>query len=226
MLFKSVPISIPPPLRGWNNGVLRVSRIRASGLPPAFTGNINIVIDNVYATASSSAISTGGYNCSDDKVSDCLWVLDPPISLPVLRRMQASVLFQMGVSDGSALERPSSGEAVVWLSTIPDGGTWSTYTVPMHVQQVQFRDNNYQGLPSVHASEDYHFSEPNKLRRKSHLQSHSGLFWPDKASLPSPAGKLEIDMVFEHGLSSLHHQCIGPHATEVEEGMLIFIAVG
>lgn len=201
VLFKSLAIVIPKPLRTWNVGVLVISRVQAHGIPADFLGQVEVSIGAVasktpFVRATSTTDQKKGIHTS------CCWTIDPFFHMPVVNRHQSAIVLKVQTRDGLY------GQAVVWLSSINDNEITTIHQVPIYSSEFErFQQNNW-SAPSI--------SKPHtkKDKRKSKtLESVSSI----AQDLPPSVGTLEVELHFEPGLSYLHRASNGPVGTDVED---------
>lgn len=209
VLFKSVAISIPQSIKAWDIGVLGISHIHAHTVPSIGIGDVEVIVDNVVVkTASPPAISRLNLQGKDDgKSSGCLWTCDPILEWPILHRHQTAAIFKIR-SNGEVV-----GEAVAWLSSIPDNETVHL-NLPLHDRELsRLRENNYSSISGIS------YADPKRNRR--HRQDTSAANISSPYLLPSPIGHLEIELRFEPGISFLHRSLIEQESVvDIEYGTI------
>lgn len=197
VLFKSVAISIPPPLKAWDIGVLAIRRIRAHTVPPMISGHIEVTVGTV-------VLKTPGKPTIDASTSDCLWTCDPILNFPVLHRHQTSVVLQVKM-DGTVI-----GEAVAWLSSIPDEDPLQV-KLPIYARDfARLQQNNYSSVTGI----SYADSKRHKRQRQENSATPAA-----SPHLPASIGHLDVELRFEPGISWLHHNV--PQAegvTDIQDG--------
>ncbi|KAF7976893.1 hypothetical protein HWV62_5444 [Athelia sp. TMB] len=204
VLFKSVAISIPPPLKGWDIGVLAIRCIRAHMVPRITPGQIEVTVNSVSLRTSDSPVI-------DESTSDCLWTCDPILEFPVTHRHQISVIFQVKV-DGIIL-----GESVTWLSSIPDQEATHIKLPVFDHDFARLRQNNYHPITGIV------YVDP-----KRHHKRHRPELAPSASAYqPASIGHLDVELRFEPGIAWLHHDA--PHSegvNEIDEALRGFASSG
>lgn len=197
VLFKSVAICVPLPLKAWDIGVLAIRRIRAHTVPPMISGHIEVTVGTV-------VLKTPDNPTVDAPSSDFLWTCDPILEFPVLHRHQTSVVLQVKM-DGTVI-----GEAVAWLSSIPDED-------PLHVKlPIYARDFSRLQQNNYSATAGISYADPKRHKKQRHETSATSAASP---YLPASIGHLDVELRFEPGISSLHHNVPQPEGiTDIHDG--------
>ncbi|CAD6942234.1 unnamed protein product [Tilletia controversa] len=219
LLFRSIDVTIPKALSGWNIGVLEVGACRVSGLAMADferrdcsllfeSGSANAETEEAPGTALSAVDGATG----SEPTLGYVWSIDNPIKVPV-RNRYPSQLFVTLRSGRSLGRHITHAFVMVSLNRIPDD-TLITRRVPLfHTQNLQTFEQ--ETLRAMTASKQLaSATTSNNIRRAPILEelcemSEQGVTPKDivGASIRH-VGWLEITCVFNSGCAPEHRSLI------------------
>jgi hypothetical protein len=217
LLFRSVELSVPRPLRGWNVGIVEVASIKATGVPQSLLDKkpAHISLETVGGKVSTDDVDAAEdyeSGMGEDATVSYAFPLKEPIRLPVRQRYPNSLYISLRTDSRMPGRTHHHAWAFVPLNRISD-----ETRIQRRLRLFETSDWDRVEQDVLRATSDPELLQTEKETPKAKLlpaleeicRTGSAVISDEalRAAQLRAVGWIEIDMIFHRGIAPEHRSC-------------------